>query len=58
MMSKAEVLEWVQSLPTDAEIGISDGGLALEVMVRAGSETSTTGAWLEIGGMPEGVSEL
>ena len=54
MMAKAEVLEWVQALPDDASIGISDGGLALEVM--QGDEL--TGAYLEIGMLPEGVSEL
>ncbi len=45
MMSRAELLEWVQALPTDAEIGVDDGGLTLT--------TSDGTNCLEIGGIPD-----
>lgn len=44
MMSKSEVLDWVQALPDDAEIGIDDGGLTITTPDGQG--------WLEIGGIP------
>ena len=44
MMSKAEVLEWVNALPDDAEIGVDEGGLCL---------TTPDGKdWCEVGGVP------
>lgn len=44
MMSKAKVLEWVNALPDDAEIGIDDGGLM--IITPDGAD------WLEIGAIP------
>jgi hypothetical protein len=44
MMARTEVLKWVKSLPADAKIAVSEGGL---VMVTDG------GDWLEIGGIPQ-----
>jgi hypothetical protein len=45
MMSKHDVRTWLDTLPEDAEIGIDDGGLCLQM---GGSEV-----YLEIGGLPE-----
>jgi hypothetical protein len=45
MMSKQDVRAWLDTLPEDAEVGIDDGGLCLQM------HGST--AYLEIGGLPE-----
>ena len=45
MMIKAELQEWLDTLPPDAQIGINDGGMCLE--------TLDSRAYLEIGAMPE-----
>jgi hypothetical protein len=45
MMSNAEIKEWLGALPDDANIGVDEGGLTLQV---EGSD-----AYLEVGGMPE-----
>ncbi len=45
MMKVVEVLEWLQDLDLNAEVGIDEGGLQL---VQAGTEN-----YLELGGIPE-----
>jgi len=45
MISKQELMQWLETLPDDAEVGIDDGGLTLQV--ESGEE------WIEVGGMPE-----
>lgn len=45
MVSRAELLKWINSLDADAYIGIDEGGLTLVV------EGST--AYYEVGGMPD-----
>jgi hypothetical protein len=45
MMAKREIASWLESLPDDAEIGIDDGGLALQV--------HKSDECLEVGGLPE-----
>jgi hypothetical protein len=49
MMSKQDVSAWLDTLPEDAEIGIDDGGLCLQM--------HDSEAYLEIGGLPEGDQE-
>ena len=49
MMSKKDVRAWLNTLPEDAEVGIDDGGLCLQMR---GLE-----AYLEVGGLPEGDQE-
>lgn len=44
MMSKAEVLRWINAQPDGAQIWIDEGGLMIE---------SNSGGWLEIGGDPQ-----
>jgi hypothetical protein len=50
MMTVRDIKAWLNTLPDDDSVGVDDGGLTL---VPAGQPD----AWLEIGGMPEGVSE-
>ncbi len=45
MMKKRELTDWLDTLPEEAQIGIDDGGLCLQVL---GSDE-----YLEIGGLPE-----
>jgi hypothetical protein len=45
MLHRELLLEWVNGLPTDAEVGIDDGGLMLRT--RDGEN------WLEIGGVSQ-----
>ncbi len=45
MMSKREILEWLNTLPDEAEIGIDEGGLCLQMFADE--------AYIEIGGLPE-----
>ena len=40
-----DLIRWLNTLPKDAQVGIDDGGLALEVV----NDPST---YLEIGGIP------
>ncbi len=45
-MSKSEILEWLNGLEGDPEIGVDEGGLILLVV---GNDE----AYCEIGGLPE-----
>jgi len=45
MMTKTQLATWLDALPEDAEIGIDDGGLCLQVF--------SSDEYLEIGGLPE-----
>jgi hypothetical protein len=45
MMTKQEITAWLNTLPEDAEIGIDDGGMCLQVL---GSEE-----YLEVGALRE-----
>jgi hypothetical protein len=45
-MPAREIMEWLETLPEDAEVGVDEGGLCLQVV--GNEETS-----LEIGGLPE-----
>ena len=49
MMTNREITAWLNTLPEDAEIGIDDGGMALQVL---GEEE-----YLEVGCMPEDDAE-
>jgi hypothetical protein len=42
-MTKPEVKEWLERLPEDADVCVSEGGLAL---------VANNGACLELGGVP------
>jgi hypothetical protein len=42
MERASDVIEWLQSLPPDAEVWIDEGGLSLE----------SDDSWFEIGGEP------
>lgn len=53
MMTKRELLDWIDTLPDDAEIGIDEGGLALQTLATADGNAS----YLEIGGLPEQTEE-
>lgn len=44
-MNKSELIEWLNTLDDDDDVGISDGGLSLVVV---GDE----GCYLEVGGVP------
>lgn len=56
MMLKAEVLEWVNSLPAKAFVAVEEGGLALVAIMpdpgKTASQEPDPGAMLEIGGVP------
>ncbi len=56
MMSKAELLEWVNRLPDESSIAIGEGGLDLEARYPDGDSEHIPGddydAYLEIGGWP------
>ena len=45
MIAKRELVAWLELLPDDAEIGIDDGGLILQMDKSA--------EYLEVGGLPE-----
>lgn len=45
-MTKKHVMEWLDSLPQNAVIGIDDGGLTLVV-------EEDDGAYLEVGGLEQ-----
>jgi hypothetical protein len=46
MMSATEIRAWLDTLPDNADVGIDDGGSALQAHEQD--------AYLEIGGMPPG----
>jgi len=46
MMGKEQIIDWLNTLPEEACVGVDDGGLCLRV-------DCDPGAYLEIGGMPE-----
>lgn len=48
MMSVKEIMEWLESMTDDVQVGIDDGGLCL----RTVEENPVDAAWLEIGGIP------
>lgn len=54
MMSVADVLAWLNTLPVDSAVTIDDGGLMLVEVDCAGCQTE---AYLEIGGLPERCAE-
>ncbi len=45
MVSKKELQNWLETLPSDAMVGVDEGGLILEVQ--------DSEAYYEVGGMPE-----
>src|SRR5262245_8971437 len=45
MMSKKTIVDWLRTVPDDADIAIDEGGLTLVVVNDEG--------WLEVGGMPD-----
>jgi hypothetical protein len=50
MISKAELLAWVNTLSDDSCIGVDDGGLTL-----VGGNDIMGDAYLEVGGFPEDI---
>ena len=52
MMTVAEVIDWLQTLPPDSSVGVDDGGLCLR---EVSAKNSMTNAYCEIGGIPEDV---
>jgi hypothetical protein len=46
MMGKEQIIDWLNTLPEEACVGVDDGGLCLRV-------DCDPEAYLEIGGMPE-----
>jgi hypothetical protein len=54
MMAVSEVKRWIATLDTDAGVAIDDGGLTLCEIGRTGP----TGAYLEVGGVPEDKEEI
>lgn len=46
MMPVQEIINWLSTLPMDAEVGIDEGGLALQVV-------NSPDIYLELGGLPE-----
>jgi hypothetical protein len=50
MMSKQEVLDWINTLDDDSGIAIDEGGLSLVEIDGDGNETD---AYLEVGMTPE-----
>ncbi len=55
MMSKQEVLDWINTLDDDSGIAIDEGGLSLVEIDGDGNETD---AYLEVGMTPEEEDEL
>lgn len=55
MMSKQEVLAWVNTVGDDCGIAIDEGGLSL---VEIGSDGDETGAYLEVGMTPQEEDDL
>jgi hypothetical protein len=45
MMTKRQIWRWLNTLPPDAQVGIDEGGLALQEWNGE--------AYLEVGGLPE-----
>lgn len=53
MMSKKDVSDWLRRIP-DTGVAIDEGGLSLVgVTVRANGTLAFSGAYIEIGGVPE-----
>lgn len=55
MMSKQEVLDWINTLDDDSGIAIDQGGLSLVEIDGDGNETD---AYLEVGMTPKEEDEL
>lgn len=55
MMTVKEVRRWLTTLRDDSDIAIDEGGLTL-VEISAG--TQETGAYLEVGGIPDDQKEI
>ena len=53
MMHKQEIVDWLNSLPADARVGISGGGLSLLEYYGHGVEDAPGQNYIEIGGIPE-----
>ncbi len=49
MMTKREILDWLDTLADDAEIGIDEGGLILTALPSPDGDAS----YLEVGGISE-----
>lgn len=45
-MSKQDILNWINTIPDNSEIGIDEGGLTLQVI-------NDPEVYLEVGGIPE-----
>ena len=52
MMHKQEIVDWVNALPDNAQVGIDEGGLCLREYVGPGIEDADDQDYLEIGGIP------
>ena len=50
MMSREEVIRWLESLEYGSSVGISEDGISL---AEIDAEGNITDAYLEVGGIPE-----
>lgn len=50
MMTKKEVLEWLETLDDDSGVAIDEGGLCLVEIDENGEETES---YIEVGGIPD-----
>lgn len=53
-MTAKEIRDWLDKLPPDTQVCIDDGGLALVAIV----DRTLTGAYIEVGGIPQNVACL
>lgn len=52
--SRQQVMNWLRKLEPQAIVAIDDGGLTLVELDQSGRQT---GAFFELGGIPEGVDD-
>lgn len=52
-MPKQEIIDWLNTLPDDAQVGVDSGGLCLRVD-NAAYANPTKEPYLEIGGLEDG----
>lgn len=48
-MTPQQIINWLQTLPADAQVGVDEGGLTLIAHDGKGGQLG----WLEVGGIPE-----
>lgn len=52
-MSVRDLKEWLDGLPSDAEVGVDEDGLCLRVVKPPEDDRFEEQAYCEVGGLPE-----